>query len=639
MKLLSAALTSSLRSKVLGLALFVSAAFAAGSWAMQRWIVQPEFARIELRESDQNLSRVHEGIRRDGEALARASVDYAAWDETLAFVRHPNPHYLEANLIPQTLVNVATDLALIRDGDGRVVFAEGLDESRTAFTKIPEIVEVLTRDAAPLFEHDGPSSLKSGLVVTPKGILLVGASAITDNAKQAPASGTFLFGRFLDAAEIEKLADRTRVPLTLDPLGAIPDRDRPAAAALASGAPSWQDASDPSTLIAYARIPDVAGRPALLLRVALPRPTSEQAAAAGLMMTLASVCGSTVLLAVMWFVLASVLVRPLERVTAHAVRVGADADLGARLDLRSHDEIGTLAREFDAMVARLEASRIEKVDLAHRAGRAQVARMVLHDIGNVLNNMRVGASVVSDTLARSDLGDLRRLVDLLRPNAERLPDFFASDPRGRSVLPFLEALTNTLESEQRKALDELKDLGAAIDHVGALVRSQNGEASARPLLEPIEPSAIAEQAAAFASESFARHGIVVERIFPPLPRAWIDRHRCVQILVNLLTNAKNAICDARRGGGRIELAVRAASDADGDWLEYSILDDGVGFEPDDREKLFSFGFSTRADGQGIGLHSGANLARELGGSLLAESAGPDRGARFTLRIPFHRSPA
>lgn len=624
---------SSLRAKLLVFAFVVSAAFSLGTWALQSWIVQPEFERIERQEALYDVSRVRESISRDGDSLKRAALDYAAWDETLEFVRRPDPGYLAANLIPEMLTNVGAELAVILDARGEALFAERLAPSGTGFAPIPELLATLVTDGAALFRHEGPDSQKIGLVRTDEGILLVGASAITDNEKEVPPSGTFLFGKFLDPAEIASLSDRTRVAFSLIPLDALREGDRQAAKAIAAGSSSWHDASDPTTLVTYAELRDVAERPIALLRLAIPRQTSEQARHAALLTQLASLVGSFALLGAMWVVLAQLFVKPLERVTAHAVRVGANADLGARLELRSRDEIGTLAREFDAMVARLETSRAELLDLAHRAGRAQVARTVLHDIGNVLNSIRVGSTVLTEALSRSELENLRRLVELLRENAQRLPEFLANDARGRAVLPFLEELTSALEQERERAQAELKSLSSAIEHVSVLVRSQHGETAAKPVLELVDPVAVADQAAALTTDSFARHGIRLERRGGAPERCWVDRHRCLQILANLLTNAKQAILDTRRGQGRIAIEIEAVDDESGAWLEFRIEDDGVGIAPERREAIFAFGHSTHPGGQGIGLHSAANLAREMGGSVRVESAGAGQGARFTLRLP------
>jgi signal transduction histidine kinase len=64
-----------------------------------------------------------------------------------------------------------------------------------------------------------------------------------------------------------------------------------------------------------------------------------------------------------------------------------------------------------------------------------------------------------------------------------------------------------------------------------------------------------------------------------------------------------------------------------------VRDNGIGIPPENLIKIFNHGFTTKRDGHGFGLHSGANAAKEMGGSLTAESNGPGLGATFTLELP------
>lgn len=628
----------SLRWKLLAFALVVSASFVLAVWVLGRTIVQPQFARIEAQEADDDLARVEEAIARDAEVLARYAQDYGAWDDTLDFVATRDPAYVAANLVPETLVNLGVDLLMYRSAAGETFWAKRLDPESGELADDAALFAALQLPALRLFEHRTPTSRKSGIVMTPRGPALVGSAAITDSQRRAPPSGTVLYGRLLSTEVMKSIAERTRVAFTLAALGsAVALPDRAAATALASGAGTWHDRSSERTLVAYARVRDVRGAPLLLLRAELPRDTSLQAHAAARLTTLASGVAGVVLLAVMWCVLARFVVQPIERLTTHAVRVGATDDLGARLALPANDEIGVLAREFDGMVARLEASRAQLLDVARDAGRAEVARSVLHDLGNVLTSVGVSSSVAADCVARFDVASLRRVADLLRGNEHRMPEFFTSDPRAPHLLPFLDALASTLEKEREHALGELRTLDDAIDHMMALVSTQNLTAqNSAAVTELLDPAMIAAKAAAFATDSSAGSGITLVRDFAAGERVPLDRHRCLQVLANLLENAKHAVNDGRSRAGSIRLSVSRSSDAEGDWVCFAVSDDGVGIAPDQLVRIFALGYSTRPGGQGIGLHSAANLAREMGGSLQAESAGQGLGATFTLRVPAAR---
>lgn len=628
---------ASLRWKMLAFVLAISTSFVAGTWAMQRLIVQPEFAAIEERDAETNVSRVLDAIDSDAASLARTAQDYAAWDDSLHYIQERNADFITANFVASALENLGTSFALITDERGSLVWSGRSDAEAGELVADPAwAAEILERRG--LFSHESADSKKHGMLRTERGVVLVGSAAITSTNRDTPPAGSVAFVRMLDSERVAAIAEQLHLAMTVTPLDSLDDAGRRAAVELARH-DRWSDVSSEETLIAYSYLRDTHDEPVLLLRVTLKRETSQRAAAAARLTAAVGAVGGLALLGAMWIVLARLVLNPLGRLTSHALSVGASGDLGARLGLASNDEIGTLAGEFDAMVEQLERSRAQLVDVAHQAGRAEIAAAVLHDIGNVLNSATVSASVVADALTRSELHSLRRVTDLLRENAQQLPAFLTSDPRGQHVLPFLEELAGELETEQQRALGEMKTLGSVLEHVATLVRAQNRNTHAKPFLELLDPGELAKQAAAITGESFARHHIALALHAEPGERALIDRHRCLQVLTNLLANAKNAIRAANRGAGTVSQCVSRVSDASGEWIEFAVRDDGSGIAAQDLERIFALGFSTREDGQGIGLHSAANLAREMGGSLRAESDGPGRGAAFVLRIPARREAA
>ncbi len=126
-----------------------------------------------------------------------------------------------------------------------------------------------------------------------------------------------------------------------------------------------------------------------------------------------------------------------------------------------------------------------------------------------------------------------------------------------------------------------------------------------------------------------QHGVEIIREFADVPPFNTDKHRVLQILVNLLRNAKHACQDSERTDKR--LTVRITNE--GDRIRVSVNDNGIGIPPENLTRIFNHGFTTKKDGHGFGLHSGALAATELGGSLTAHSDGAGCGATFTLELP------
>ena len=127
-----------------------------------------------------------------------------------------------------------------------------------------------------------------------------------------------------------------------------------------------------------------------------------------------------------------------------------------------------------------------------------------------------------------------------------------------------------------------------------------------------------------------RDKIIVRREFDAVPPVRVDRHKVLQILVNLFRNARHA-CTPATGDDKV-LTLRVGMHDNGR-VKFAVCDNGVGIAPENLTRIFAHGFTTKTDGHGFGLHSGANAAKEMGGSLQAYSDGPGHGADFILELP------
>ncbi|MBW7907077.1 MAG: sensor histidine kinase [Phycisphaerae bacterium] len=282
------------------------------------------------------------------------------------------------------------------------------------------------------------------------------------------------------------------------------------------------------------------------------------------------------------------------------------------------------------LAAREQALRETQVEIAQQAGRAEVAANVIHNVGNVLNSLNVAATLMGDKLRRSELPSLRQAVELLEAHRENLGDFLARDERGQHLPALLSELSRFLAEEHDAMLAEVRTLATGIEHVRHIVELQNIHKKGAALIESLEPREIVEQALALHAAAFARHRIRVERSFEPTGKLPLDKHKVLQVLVNVISNAKKAVVASGRTDRTIAVSVARAADGG---VRISIADNGVGIAPEDLKRIFSFGFTTHRDGHGIGLPNSMNLAELMGGRLRAESEGKGRGATFTLELP------
>ena len=623
----------SLRWKLLVVVLATSATFSGATYVVQHVTVLPEFASAELAEARADVSRGLYALRSDAKFLASSAADYGAWDDTYAFIEDDNEVYKSENLIPETFKNLRLNLMAFVRLDGTVVWGELREENGGGLMDARELLEMLGHADHPFVAHAAPESKVLGVVITPNGPMLIGSAAITTSDNSGAVRGAVIMGRFVDDAAVDELAQRTNVAMHIHPLDSIPDNDTTALSHVSEARSVWTDSADSAVLHSFTLIPDVFDRPALLLRTDRPRVINQRAVAAARAALATSVVGGLVLLALLWFALSRMVVNPLARVTQHAVRVGANDDLRARLNLTSTDEIGVLSREFDRMVDQLAKSRAQTVEIAHNAGKAQVAANVLHNVGNVLNSVNVAANVIKEKLRTSEVETVGLAARLLLEHENCLGSFMTDDDRGRRLPAFLAALGTQLAADQQVMLNEVTTLSEAIEHIRSVVSAQQAHNTSQRLIEWTRPEALVEQAIALSADSYNRHAIRVHLRNDFEGEARLDRHRVLQVLVNLLANAKQALKAVERTEREIEVTIRRDGEGDAECLQMAVRDNGVGIAPENLERMFTMGFSTRPDGHGIGLHSAANLAREMGGTLVAHSDGPGSGATFALSIP------
>jgi PAS domain S-box-containing protein len=299
--------------------------------------------------------------------------------------------------------------------------------------------------------------------------------------------------------------------------------------------------------------------------------------------------------------------------------------------------LGALTVIEDITERRLAEEELERVHkqllvASRQAGMAEVATNVLHNVGNVLNSVNVSASIVSERIKKSKCVGLSRVAGLLRQHASDLSAFLAG-PQGTHLPAYLQELAAELIAERDIAIAELAELRGNVEHIKEIVAVQQSYARRGGVTDMVDIRALVEDSLRMNEGAFSRHGVTLVRDFQDVPPITVDKHKVLQILVNVIRNAKYACDESGRSEKRVTVRVRAA---DGQML-VAVIDTGVGIPPENLERIFSHGFTTRKDGHGFGLHSCALAAKELGGSLKGASEGPGRGATFTLTLPLSQA--
>ncbi len=342
---------------------------------------------------------------------------------------------------------------------------------------------------------------------------------------------------------------------------------------------------------------------------------------------------------------------PIKALADAAGRIASKNDYSVRAPKAVDDELGSFTDSFNSMLDQIqtrdtallheiaERKRAEKelqraqqqlIDASRHAGLAEVATGVLHNVGNVLNSVNVSATLISERLGQSKTENLVKATALLRERNGDLADFLANDPKGKLLPGYLADLSQHLDTERRTARGELDLLTKNIEHIKDIVAMQQTYARVSGLIEHLPLDTLVEDALRLNVDSLDRHRITIVRDYTSVPPVAVDKHKVLQILINIIRNATLAMDEG--GSGEKRLTIRIAP-KDENHAAIHLIDTGVGIAPENLTRIFSHGFTTRPDGHGFGLHSAGLAAQQMGGRLLAQSAGPGLGATFIFEVP------
>ncbi len=284
---------------------------------------------------------------------------------------------------------------------------------------------------------------------------------------------------------------------------------------------------------------------------------------------------------------------------------------------------------FKEAEAKVEALHKQLLQTSRQAGMAEVATSVLHNVGNVLNSVNVSATLLLDNTKRSNVAYLGKAIALLNEHADDPGAYMAHDPKGRQLPGYLSRVSEQLTKEQQRTIAELESLRQNIEHIKEIVAMQQNYARVSGVVETVQVTDLVEDALRMNAGALTRHEIELVREYSEVPLLSAEKHKVLQVLVNVIRNAKYA-CDE---SGRKDKQIRLKISKRDQWICIAVIDNGIGIPPENLTRIFNHGFTTRKDGHGFGLHSGALAAAELGGTLSAHSDGLGKGAAFTLELP------
>ena len=334
---------------------------------------------------------------------------------------------------------------------------------------------------------------------------------------------------------------------------------------------------------------------------------------------------------------------PIQALADTAHRIAEKGDYTLRATKEAEDEVGHFTDTFNFMLEQIEKreAELERVhgqlmEASRHAGMADVATGVLHNVGNVLNSVNVSATLIAERLGAARLENVVRAAQLLRAQNGGLTEFLTEDPKGRLLPGYIADASEQLVRDRTEALAEIELLTRNIEHIKDIVAMQQNYARVSGVIETLNADDLIEDAIRMNLGAFERHRVTLVREYDEVPPVSADKHKVLQILVNLIRNAKYAIDEGGTGERKLTVRLRRCGEQR---IAIDVVDTGIGIPPENLTRIFSHGFTTREHGHGFGLHSAALAAQQMGGSLQVTSEGAGCGATFTLELPIVTEPA
>ena len=608
-----------LRRKTL---LFICVTFVILIWilhAISQNILLDSFAQLEEQNTQQNVERVLNTLSNDLSSLATTTSDWASWDDTYAFIEDTNTDYIDSNLTDGTFTELRLNFMLFINTSGQVVFSKAFDLHDEEDIPIPQSLQGHLSAHDLLLYHPETESSIEGIILLPEGPVLVASQPILTSDDEGPIRGALIMGRYLDSAEIDRLAEMAVLSLAAyrtDDTQMPPDLQA-ARLSLSEEAPILIQPLDAQYVSGYGLLMDIYGEPGLILRVDMPRDIYQHGQTSVNYLILAIVATGLVVGTVTILLVENQVLSRLANLSKNVSSIGTSSDPSRRVPSTGKDEVSNLADTINGMIEALEQSRnvlqekceqldarneelkvqhqelIEKTEEAERATQAKSEFLahVSHELRTPLNVI-IGFSELMIDESTGEVNDKQR---------QCLSDVLDSS---HHLLNLINGVLDLSKIESGKL--ELKPEDIDLDKViEPLTRTM------MPILTPRQQSLDVE-------------------IEDGLPPVYADNAKIKQVLFNLLGNAAWFTPD----GGKLKIEASRK----GDWCQVSVIDSGTGIKKEDQERIFEpfcqlDNPPTREKGgTGLGLTLVKQIIEKHGGQIWVESE-YGKGSRFIFTLP------
>jgi two-component system NtrC family sensor kinase len=609
------------RTKMISLLALLFAVLIVLDIGIQKHVLMPSFAELERGDARTSMTRIDNVLNMTLDSLQLNGSDWGDWADAYKFVQGRNPEFATTGFSAAALKGLQVNTVMVIDLKGNVVAATSRDLDSGAPLDIDLSASTALPENFPWRRNLAEGKPAKGLIQTNRGVMLLVGAPILDGSARGPWMGMVILGKLLTPQQVLQIGAQSQANVSMNA------DHRP------GGADELIETND--TTKVSRRFADIYGKPLMTLRVEVPRKITERGQNAVRYASAYLIVAALAALTLLVIVLNRVVLAPLAHLTRHAVAIGEGTDLTARLNLPGRDEVAVLAGEFDRMVARVAESRRQLMDQSFQAGFAELAKGVLHNLGNAMTPLGVRLAKLGERLRDAPAADLETA-------ATELADQQPGSERYRDLQEFLRLgcreLGGALKDAQADVMVIQRQTTIVQTALSELMRSTRNEHVVESVRLPdlisqtleIVPDACRQRLMVEADDSLRRVGVVN-----------VARTVLRLVLQNLIINAADAVREAGRDQGVFRVAAEIVRGAERDQLHLHCEDNGVGIAHGNLERVFDQGFSTKSrdTNYGIGLHWCANAISAMGGRIWAVSDGPGRGASMHMMLPLTLRPA
>jgi len=643
--------------------------FAAEHYLLNSFLV------LESNQIHTNVNRVSQALDQVLYALGTFTVDWGHWNDAYDYIEGTNPQFVPNNLDYTALANSNINVMIYLNRQGDIQIALALDVEKKVQIPFPSGLDKYIYPGSILEDHADAKSNMRGLILLPNTIMLIASSAVSYTDLSKPWNGTLITARYFSKELLQKLSNATSLALSLY----IPQNiksnhkiNNVYKHVIADKDGQYISIENDKIAYGYGVLKDIFDQPIGMFRVTIPRAiyaTGKEA--------INFYLGIFILLGVLfsiivWFLLRILVLKRLEFLNTIIRDIAGKKDFNRQIKMNEKDELASLATQFNDLMhtinvsheqlkrqvreitlseKKLEAANTKlvleiherkqmqsKVDSLHkklilaarRAGMADIASGVLHNVGNILNNVTTSVGVTKEMIENSRIKNLTDLAKLLEENRDNLVTFLSTDERGEKILDYIGLLAKTLMDENKNVENEIIQLEKYISHIKDVVTMQQSLSSVIGMNENVKILDVIEDAMMLNKSISENKNIEFTYDIQFKENATLDRVKLLHILVNLIKNAIESITETNNIEKHIWICVYQRDEI---FFTIEVKDNGSGILPENLTQIFNYGFTTKPNGNGIGLHTSSSFVQEMNGKLYAKNNDPEPGATFIIELP------